>query len=166
MNAFWQGNSHSVWQRLTEGQRQEYITKAKRGGSPDTAATTINNNNHINNKVNVGGYDATGRPLDDVKRRDQRRADDVVDGRETTRRLVEEARSRGALETTEFIVIHCNIFCRTVEDGETVPAEVALARFSIKDGLIDSYHAFTEPGMLILIFSSHHCFFESNCAKN
>ncbi|XP_008474842.1 protein maelstrom homolog [Diaphorina citri] len=41
----------------------------------------------------------------------------------------------------EIVVIHVNWFCKINEDS-FVPAEVALARFSLKDGFIDSYHCF------------------------
>lgn len=41
----------------------------------------------------------------------------------------------------EIVVIHVNWFCKCNEDA-FVPAEVALVRFSLLEGLIESYHCF------------------------
>ncbi|KAL1458555.1 hypothetical protein WDU94_008693 [Cyamophila willieti] len=43
----------------------------------------------------------------------------------------------------EIVVIHVNWFCKIGEDS-FVPAEIALARFSLQEGFIDAYHCFPQ----------------------
>ena len=51
-----------------------------------------------------------------------------------------------AVETQIFYLIHCNYYCKT-DDGVYVPAELAISKFSLGSGIIDSYHTLISPGI-------------------
>ncbi|XP_059473227.1 uncharacterized protein LOC132195320 isoform X2 [Neocloeon triangulifer] len=43
------------------------------------------------------------------------------------------------LQTKEFFICHANSHVRTLKDGVVVPCEVAICKYTIKDGVIDTY---------------------------
>ena len=62
--------------------------------------------------------------------------------------LVESALSKGTLDDTVFYVVSTNVFCITAE-SEAVPAELSLAKVSLRDGVHgEVYHVFIEPGTI------------------
>ena len=46
-----------------------------------------------------------------------------------------------------FYLLHTNVFCLTAEGG-VVPAELSLARMSLRKGVEEVYHVIIEPGAL------------------
>lgn len=67
---------------------------------------------------------------------------------------IELAKREDRLEDSTFYILHTNIFCFTSEK-EIVPAELSLAKFTLKEGVhsIDKvygevYHVFIEPGQI------------------
>lgn len=45
-------------------------------------------------------------------------------------------------------LIHVNIFCKTAADV-VLPAELAICKFSVEDGVVAVYHTFIDPGELV-----------------
>ena len=101
-----------------------------------------------------GGQDVLGRSLSSTMRRqreEQRRAEMMkLDIKEK----IELAKREDRLEDSSFYLLHTNIFCFTSEK-EIVPAELSLAKFSLKEGVhsIDKvygevYQVFIEPGQI------------------
>ena len=62
---------------------------------------------------------------------------------------VETGHQAGTLQDLNFYIIQANVFCLTEEKG-VVPAEICLARVSLKDGVQEVYHRFIQPGPLPL----------------
>ena len=50
------------------------------------------------------------------------------------------------LKTDEMFLIHVNIFVKTDDDELYYPAEMAICKFSVRDGVLDTYHTFIDPG--------------------
>lgn len=53
-----------------------------------------------------------------------------------------------ALLTKEFHIIHINYYCET-DTRHFIPAEIAIAKFSLGEGVIDTLHKFVSPGKFI-----------------
>ncbi|XP_065225499.1 probable serine/threonine-protein kinase kinX [Planococcus citri] len=51
-----------------------------------------------------------------------------------------------------FYLIHVNYFCKTSDD-EFVPAEIAISRFTLKEGVTDVFHRILNPGVTPLGYS-------------
>ena len=54
--------------------------------------------------------------------------------------LVDKALMNQTIEDEKFYLLHTNIFCITAE-GRVVPAEMSLARISLRKGVEELYHA-------------------------
>jgi len=142
-----------LWDNLTVREKDVYIKRAKKINPRDCVsvdATKESNNNvkvHNSDKASLG-FDHIGRPLVDILKRDR----DLVDAEDARTRLVEDLVGRavqnGSIESTVFHVMHANIFVRTPDTNTIVPAEIAVTKFSIEEGIIDTIHAFTEPGKI------------------
>ena len=60
---------------------------------------------------------------------------------------VDRALMNQRVEDECFYLLHTNAFCLTAEGG-VVPAELSLARMSLRKGADEVYHVFIEPGSL------------------
>ena len=72
------------------------------------------------------------------------------------RKLVNQLFAKETAETIltkDFYVMEFNISCRTRNDI-FVPIEVGIVKFSIKDGIKDSYHDFIDPGKVPLGYAA------------
>ena len=98
----------------------------------------------------MGAMDSLGRSLKDLAVRD-------VEERKVAEKKIRDLHSlispqveNNNLEQFVFFVIHTSVFAQTTpEKGQPamfVPAEIAISKFSLSEGLIATYQAFPVPG--------------------
>ena len=139
------GLADPFWNKLSQQQKDEYNNRAKemRGLEP------------VNGRVGsgvpgVGAMDSLGRSLKDLAVRD-------VEERKVAEKKIRDLHSlispqveNNNLEQFVFFVIHTSVFAQTTpEKGQPamfVPAEIAISKFSLSEGLIATYQAFPVPG--------------------
>ena len=97
----------------------------------------------------------------DIKRRDQERAREIRDKIDTVTNMVKKAALEGSLESTKFNVLEVNFFARIDECNMYVPAEISVAEFSLKEGVVNMYHSFPRPGNIPLGYK-RECMENSN----
>jgi len=139
----------SLWQSLSPQEKVRFETMKKDYVSNDPEAKE---KERRKGDVRVaGGFDSLGRPLVDIKKRDRERKEEAENKIEAVSSMVEMAVKGGRLEKTEFYVIQTNVFVKTEEDPPIfVPAEITIAKFSLQEGVIEVYQAFTVPGKIPL----------------
>jgi len=134
-----------LWRGLSEEERNSYVLKAK-GLKEDSSfaakALEVNNNHGVTNSK---GFDSLGRSLDDLRKRD---IDAVRTANEKCATVKEMIENDDDLENRAFVIMHVNIFVHVPEKNAYVPAEIALTKFSIHKGIIDTYQAFPRPGRI------------------
>ena len=135
-----------LWIQLSEEERSVYVQKAK---EYKETGSWCDNNNYVpinNSGTTVRGYDTLGRPLEEIAKRDQGLKDLVMSKSEAIIDLV----TRGEAEGGEafFTLAHVNIFVKTPDKNEFVPAEIALLKFSIDSGIVDTIQFFPMPGKI------------------
>ena len=141
------GLAGPLWTSLTEAQRRVYVERAKgrRGGGGD-------NNNylaHCGGGQRVQGLDTRGRRLEEVAKRDREVVEEARSKVASAEEIVTKAERNGTIEETSFFIMHANIFVRTPEDGFVVPAEIALTKFSIEEGVAGApLQFFPDPGRI------------------
>ena len=135
-----------LWIKLSEEERSVYVQKAKE--YKETGVLSENNNfiPNIHTGHTARGYDTLGRPLEEIAKRDQGLKDLIMSKSEAIIEFV----SRAELEGGEafFTLAHANIFVRTPDKNEFVPAEIALLKFSIDSGIMDYIQFFPRPGKI------------------
>ena len=135
-----------LWIQLTDEERSVYIQKAKE--YKETGSWSDNNNYvPINSSgPTVRGYDTFGRPLEEIAKRDQDLKDLVTSKSKAIIDLLSKAESEGV--EAFFTLAHVNIFVKTPDKNEFVPAEIALLKFSIESGIVDTIQFFPRPGKI------------------
>ena len=148
-----------LWTSLTDAQRSVYVEKAKelKGGQSSgggaVGGTGINNNylayNGGGGTQRVQGYDTRGRRLEEVAKRDRDIVEVAKSKVTSTADIVTMAVQNGAIEETTFFIMHANIFVRTPDDNLVVPAEIAVTKFTIEDGVVETpIQFFPDPGKI------------------
>ena len=136
-----------LWTKLSDQERSYYILKAK-----GNSATEYNNNIQINSSANVSGkvqgYDSHGRPLAEIEKRDQELRETEELRTYLVSKMIDTASEKDNLEFETFYIMHVNIFVKTPDPEIYVPAEIAITKFTIENGIIDTYQAFPEPGKI------------------
>ena len=132
----------SLWNALSPQQKVRF-EMMKKGQDPEMREKVRNKN-----EVRVaGGFDALGRPLVDIKKRDWERLRDVENKIEAVASKVDMGVV--SLLKTDFYVIQTNVFVETEENPPVlVPAEISIAKFSLKEGVMEVYQAFMVPGKI------------------
>ena len=106
------------------------------------------------NDWNRGQYDHFGKPLSEVFARDEGIIKTARRKEESVASIVSASSRTGSLARQEFLVMASNIFVATEEvEPVYLPAELALARFSLQEGVREPgavYHAFPQPGEIPL----------------
>jgi len=92
-----------------------------------------------------GGYDSYGRPLELLVNRARQEGIEQENMKTDIKTKVDKALMNQKVEDEVFYLFHTNIFCITAE-GRVVPAEMSLARMSLRQGVEETYHVFIEPG--------------------
>jgi len=94
-----------------------------------------------------GGYDSYGRPLAQLANRSRQEGLELENMKMDIKSRVDRALMNQQLEDEVFYLLHTNVFCMTAEGG-VVPAELSLARVSLRQGVEEVYQVFIEPGTL------------------
>ena len=92
-----------------------------------------------------GGFDSYGRPLEQIVNRARQEGLEEENMKTDIKSKVDRALMNQRLEDECFYLLHTNVFCLTAEGG-VVPAELSLARMSLRMGVEEVYHVFIEPG--------------------
>lgn len=87
-------------------------------------------------------FDTFGRSLADIKRQNQRVREDYRNMCDDIQETVEKS-GRKIIEK-EFYVAHFNYLCKTVQNFYP-PCEASVVRFSIKEGILETWHSFVSP---------------------
>ena len=94
-----------------------------------------------------GGFDSYGRPLVQLVIQARQEGLEVENMKTDIKSRVDRALMNHQLEDETFYLLHTNVFCLTAEGG-VVPAELSLARVSLRQGVEEMYQEFIEPGTL------------------
>ena len=95
------------------------------------------------------GLDTRGRRLEEVAKRDREVVEEARSKVASAEEIVTKAERNGTIEETSFFIMHANIFVRTPEDGFVVPAEIAVTKFSIEEGVAEApLQFFPAPGRI------------------
>ena len=118
--------------------------KGRRGGAGDNNYLA-----HCGGGQRVQGLDTRGRRLEEVAKRDREIVEEARSKVTSAEEIVTKAERNGTIEETSFFIMHANIFVRTPEDGFVVPAEIALTKFSIEEGVAGApLQFFPDPGKI------------------
>ena len=85
-----------------------------------------------------GGYDSYGRPLAQLVNRSRQEGLELENMKIDIKSRVDRALINQHLEDEVFYLLHTNVFCLTAEGG-VVPAELSLARVSLRQGVEEIY---------------------------
>ena len=94
-----------------------------------------------------GGFDSYGRPLEQIVNRARQEGVEEENMKTDIKSKVDRSLMNQRVEDECFYLLHTNVFCLTAEGG-VVPAELSLARMSLRKGVEEVYHVFIEPGTL------------------
>ena len=86
-----------------------------------------------------GGFDSYGRPLVHLVNRARQEGLKLENMKTDIKSKVDRALMNQQLEDETFYLLHTNVFCLTAEGG-VVPAELSLARVSLRQGVEEIYH--------------------------
>lgn len=125
------------WKNMSTDQKRPYEDKAKRD-KHNTKYTSINEN------------------IDVLKREDMAKVDRENKMKANIKNTVANNVDLGLLADTSFYLIHINDFFYCRSDKRHYPAEIALLRFNLNYGVLDSniYHVITQPGRLPLGYAA------------
>lgn len=125
------------WKNMSTEQKRPYEDKAKRERN-NAKYTSINEN------------------IDVLKREDKAKVDRENKMRTDIKNTVANNLDFGRLADTSFYLIHINDFFYCRSDKRHYPAEIALLRFNLNYGVLDSniYHAIVQPGRLPLGYAA------------
>ncbi|XP_055541232.1 protein maelstrom homolog [Wyeomyia smithii] len=124
------------WDTLSTDERETYKDRAKAyKQSP---------------KLNFGEkYTSQGIPFSQIEREKQARLKKEQSIRRTVSELIQTAAGNNALDKMEVFLISFNYFCKTTAEIY-IPAEMAIIRYSLEQGVIDKLHMFINPGNIPL----------------
>ncbi|XP_061394810.1 protein maelstrom 1-like [Musca vetustissima] len=128
-----------IWKTMDAGQRAPYNEKAK-------CETSFMGSG---GGGGAGKMTCTGVPISLVEKE---RLDQENKERQMKREIeatVRKGSKAGQLETQTYYFIMANYFTKTLKDGIYVPAEIAVAKFSLKGGVQQVYQTLINPGVNI-----------------
>jgi len=149
------------WTSLSPKEKKKYEDMKEEAKSRDMGTGNQGRERRKGEVRIEGGYDSLGNPLADIKRRDQERAREVRDKVDSVATMVENGSLAGTLETTTFNIIESNVFVKIEEDKVYVPAEISIAKFSLREGVVEVYQAFPRAGAIPLGYK-RECLESSN----
>lgn len=123
------------WENLSEEQRNQYKEQAILEKEK--------------NKVAATKFTSIGISFDEMKRKRLEQQKIVQEMEQDIKNLVETAFFNDNLEDLIFYFISTTEFCQTLK-GDIYPAEMAMVKFSLREGLLDSMHLLINPGKLPL----------------
>lgn len=125
--------AHPKWQALSPEEKKSYNDFAKQWKQQQ--------------KVDDTRMDSSGHLVKEVM------ADELEQQQRTNmqnlyiRQLIGGVGTMEEISDMKFYLINFNIFCKT-QEGEVIPAEIALVEYSIKEGIMKEYHEFIHPDVI------------------
>jgi len=116
-----------LWENLGEEEKNRYNQKKKKSKKKNSDQSRT---------------DSFNRNLEDIERQIQLRKGDPEMMRAKIRSQYGDIQD---IENIIFTLIHTNIFVKT-DAGKMIPAEICVANFSLKKGIIEIYHEFPAAG--------------------
>lgn len=124
------------WDKLTAEEREVYKNRAK--------AYKLSPKSNFGEK-----YTAQGIPFSQIEREKQARLKKEQTIRKAVAEVIQTAVGNNALDKLEVYLISFNYFCKTSSEV-FIPAELAIIRYSLEQGVIDKLHTFINPGNIPL----------------
>jgi len=128
--------------------RWELMSSSQKNHFKESGQAHVNRRPLEGDKPEVfGPLDSFGRSL--LKMEKSRKEEDfrVEEMKLYIQQKVEFALSNHDLENQIFYLMSTNIFCFTAEK-QIVPAELTITKISLRQGVINTYHVFIEPGTI------------------
>ncbi|CRK98786.1 CLUMA_CG012033, isoform A [Clunio marinus] len=116
------GIAGRLWNKLSKEKKEEYKIKAQKSSEVDC--------------------------VENSDKKEPKEANEIVSVSSEINKIVTDANSIGDLDETIFYFINASSFFEI--NDEIYPAEIALAKFSLKSGIIDDLHVQINPGELPL----------------
>jgi protein maelstrom len=128
-----------IWDSLTEEEREYYKEKAKEQKTKIHGAATK--------------YTTNGISFDEIDRQKMQQKKEIQEMEQEINSILQTAYINGNLVDQEFYFISTTDFCQTLQ-GDIFPAELAMIKFSLREGVMDSLHMHIDPGKLPLGFTA------------
>ncbi|KAL9705497.1 hypothetical protein quinque_009015 [Culex quinquefasciatus] len=121
------------WEKLAPHEREPYNQRAKQNKA---------------NPKDAGGYGerytAQGKPFSQVQAEAVKRRQLEEQIQKRIVEMIQTASANNALGELEVYFVSCNYFCVSLS-GEYVPAELAIIKYSLNDGVMDSLNVLINP---------------------
>ncbi|EDS30325.1 maelstrom [Culex quinquefasciatus] len=121
------------WEKLAPHEREPYNQRAKQNKA---------------NPKEAGGYGerytAQGKPFSQVQAEAAKRRQLEEQIQKRIVEMIQTASANNALGELEVYFVSCNYFCVSLS-GEYVPAELAIIKYSLNDGVMDSLNVLINP---------------------
>jgi protein maelstrom len=127
------------WTQLSQREKQEYTQKAnfpKRASNVSTCSSKLT---------------SQGIPLEEMERRKQEEIRKRKEMEQKIEKTLRDAYEDQTLVDLQFNIFATTDFCQTLT-GDIFAAELAMAKFSLRSGVVDSIHMQINPGKLPLGF--------------
>lgn len=149
------------WQKLSREQKIPYELQAKKDKQQGSSNRDITK------------YTSQGVSLQEMERINLQIQNDEKEMLSTIKEILQQAQENGSmigtviifdfdfilkliflgLDRTKFYFICCESFCQTLS-GDIYPAEIGVAKFSLREGIYASLHMFVNPGVLPLGYAA------------
>lgn len=87
-----------------------------------------------------------GTPISEMNRQKLEKEEKEKQAKRTIEQTVRSSKTRGELEHKAYFFIAVNYFMKTFEGGIYIPAELSICEYSLKQGVIRTFHTFINPG--------------------
>ncbi|KAF2896622.1 hypothetical protein ILUMI_09553 [Ignelater luminosus] len=124
------------WQRLTQEERRPYDEKAR----------------FEKNNQKMAKYTSAGIKIDVVQKQEEEKITKELNMRDYITKSVQNAGVGGIIADQPFYIVHMNHFCYCNATNEYIPAEMAVCRFTLREGVTPEnvYHEIVKPGPIPL----------------
>ncbi|CAO1406824.1 unnamed protein product [Diamesa tonsa] len=129
-----------LWNNLDDRGREKYKKEAQ-GMSKDSLSS-----NYSQPREKLTSQGVPFSEIDSQKRLKEKKHDDMITDIEN---MLQKAMNLGTLETQVFYFISTSHFTQDLS-GDIMPAELAMSKFSVREGIIDSFQILINPGPLPL----------------
>uniref|UniRef100_A0A1A9ZXQ9 HMG box domain-containing protein n=1 Tax=Glossina pallidipes TaxID=7398 RepID=A0A1A9ZXQ9_GLOPL len=87
-----------------------------------------------------------GTPISEMHKQKLEKEEKEKQAKRTIEQSVRNSKKRGELENKEYFFIAVNYFMKTFDGGIYIPAELSICQYSLKQGVIRTFHTFINPG--------------------
>lgn len=133
----------SVWQNLSSRERLKYEKQVREKNKNIRDADFTRTKNPQRRKAKKNNEDV--RDEKKIRKRQSKMTQELE-------RTVRSLDRQSSLRTYRFHTAHANYFCK-IANGTYMPCEIALAEFSLVDGITRTYHTLINPGAVPLGYS-------------